>query len=109
VSSRPTSPRKLNSTRATMARRCFAVARRENVWRRIATSQRWALNSRNWRRASTKWVSESDGKGARKATAAREKTCASRRHCAGVPDVTGMVIAGYPLYAGTVICCSASP
>jgi len=47
-------------------------------------------------------VSESDGNGARNDTALREKACASRRHCAGVPEVTGMVIAGYPLYAGAV-------
>jgi len=92
-----------------MTRRCLAIARRESAVRRIATSQRWALNSRNWRRATTKWVSESEGNGARNDTASREKTCASRRHCAGVPEVTGIVIAGYPLYAGAVICFSALP
>ena len=54
VSSRPVSPRKLNSTRSTMARRCFAVKRRESALRRIVTSQRWALNSTNWRCASSR-------------------------------------------------------
>src|SRR5262245_36980549 len=57
----------------------------------------------------TRWVSESEGNGARNATASREKASASCRHRAWVPVSTGMVIAGYPLYAGAVICSSASP
>ena len=69
VSSRPVAPRKENSPRATTACRCLRVAWRENSLRRIARSQRCALNSRNWRRAITRWVSESEGKGARNATA----------------------------------------
>ena len=40
LSSRPVSPRKLNSMRETMTRRCFSVALRESALRRIATSQR---------------------------------------------------------------------
>lgn len=109
ASSRPVSPRKVNAGLPTMIRRCFAVARRDSALRRIATLQRWASNSRNWRCASSRYTSEFVGNGARNDTAARENTRASCRHWAGVPEVTGMTIAGNPLYAGTVMCFWALP
>jgi len=52
-------------------------------------------------------VSESDGYGSRNLTASRENASASRAQTAGVGEVTGIVIAGNLLYAGTVTCFSA--
>src|SRR4029079_6588207 len=95
-SSLPASPRKANSIRSTMVRRWWGVAWRRHVARSIPMSQRWALNSRNWRRAMTRWVSESEGNGARNATASREKASASCRHRASLPVSTGVGSAADP-------------
>ena len=49
------------------------------------------------------------GEGGQEGNGLTGKRIASCRHRAGVTDLTGSVIAGYTLYAGTVICFSAAP